>query len=146
MTCNEAASADILQRTFLKVLTHVDQYEGRAAFRTWVWRIAVNEALQWRREGMRREREQAVVAACAPSHDVADSPLGALERKRTIARVRAAVRALPPRDRALIEDTLAADSFAVAGLSAHADVCPRTLRTRLCRARKKLRLLLEETG
>ncbi len=144
ITRDEDASADIVQRTFLKVLVHIDQYEGRAALRTWVWRIAANEALLWGREKMRRERQQAVVAACASWGEDAPSPLEVLERRRTVDRVRRALEALPPRDRALIEDTLTVDRSTIARLSGRAGVCARTLRTRLYRARRRLRGLFEE--
>lgn len=36
---------DILQNTFLNVLTHLSTFEGRSSLSTWLYRIAANEAL-----------------------------------------------------------------------------------------------------
>ncbi|MGB8983487.1 MAG: sigma-70 family RNA polymerase sigma factor, partial [Anaerolineales bacterium] len=36
---------DVLQNTFLNVLTHVSEFEGRSSLATWLYRIAANEAL-----------------------------------------------------------------------------------------------------
>lgn len=36
---------DVLQNTFLNVLTHLSSFEGRSSLSTWLYRIAANEAL-----------------------------------------------------------------------------------------------------
>lgn len=36
---------DVLQNTFLSVLTHISEFEGRSSLATWLYRIAANEAL-----------------------------------------------------------------------------------------------------
>jgi RNA polymerase sigma-70 factor (ECF subfamily) len=36
---------DVLQNTFLSVLTHIAGFEGRSSLATWLYRIAANEAL-----------------------------------------------------------------------------------------------------
>jgi len=36
---------DVLQNTFLNVLTHLSTFEGRSSLSTWFYRIAANEAL-----------------------------------------------------------------------------------------------------
>jgi RNA polymerase sigma-70 factor (ECF subfamily) len=36
---------DVLQNTFLSVLTHIPKFEGRSSLSTWLYRIAANEAL-----------------------------------------------------------------------------------------------------
>src|SRR5512142_728258 len=36
---------DVLQNTFLNVLTHISDFEGRSSLATWLYRIAANEAL-----------------------------------------------------------------------------------------------------
>ena len=40
---------DIVQQSFQKAFTHLEQFEGRSSFSTWLTRIAINEALIWRR-------------------------------------------------------------------------------------------------
>lgn len=143
ITRDEDAALDVVQRAFLKASLHIDRYEGRAALRTWVGRIVSNEALTWERARRRRDRLEADVVACAPWRQDPLKPIDVLERKRTIECVRRALEALSPRDRELVEETLDGDRTAIARLSLGTGVGKRTLRTRLHRARKKLRALLD---
>src|SRR5512143_2055788 len=45
MLGNPQDAEDILQNTFLNVLTHIGEFEGRSSLATWLYRIAANEAL-----------------------------------------------------------------------------------------------------
>jgi RNA polymerase sigma-70 factor, ECF subfamily len=45
ITQNDDDAADVLQETFLKSYTHLDEFQGNSKFYTWLVRIAVNEAL-----------------------------------------------------------------------------------------------------
>ncbi len=45
ITQNDDDAEDVLQETFLKAYTHLDDFQGNSKFYTWVVRIAVNEAL-----------------------------------------------------------------------------------------------------
>lgn len=45
MTDNPQDAEDIVQEAFVKAFTNIRSFEGRAAFSTWLIRIAVNEAL-----------------------------------------------------------------------------------------------------
>ena len=36
---------DVLQETFIKAIKHIREFEGRSSLATWLYRIAVNEAL-----------------------------------------------------------------------------------------------------
>ncbi len=41
---------DVLQNTFIKVWTNLDQFKGEAKLYTWVYRIATNEVLGFLRK------------------------------------------------------------------------------------------------
>ena len=45
ITQNDEDAEDVLQETFLKAYTHLDNFQGNSKFYTWLVRIAVNEAL-----------------------------------------------------------------------------------------------------
>jgi RNA polymerase sigma-70 factor (ECF subfamily) len=45
MLGNPQDAEDVLQNTFLNVLTHISDFEGRSSVATWLYRIAANEAL-----------------------------------------------------------------------------------------------------
>jgi len=45
MTGNPQDAEDVLQETFIKAYNHINNFEGRSKISTWLYRIAVNEAL-----------------------------------------------------------------------------------------------------
>jgi RNA polymerase sigma-70 factor (ECF subfamily) len=45
VTRNREDAEDVLQETFMRAYEHLDQLQGDAKFRTWSFRIAVNQAL-----------------------------------------------------------------------------------------------------
>ena len=45
ITQNDDDAEDVLQETFLKAYTHLDNFQGNSKFYTWLVRIGVNEAL-----------------------------------------------------------------------------------------------------
>jgi RNA polymerase sigma-70 factor, ECF subfamily len=55
---NEADSLDAVQEAFIKVLTHLDGFEGRSSFKTWLLRVVSNAALDLGRQRGRRENLQ----------------------------------------------------------------------------------------
>jgi RNA polymerase sigma-70 factor (ECF subfamily) len=94
LTRDEDAAGDLTQEVFLRVLTRIRQFEGRSAFRTWLFRIALNAA----RDRRRRRRpvlplDEVAGALPAPSRSI-ESELLARDRD---ARVRAALANLPHR-------------------------------------------------
>ena len=52
---NEADALDAVQEGFVKALTHLQGFEGRSSFKTWLLRIVSNAALDLGRQRGRRE-------------------------------------------------------------------------------------------
>jgi len=52
---NEADALDAVQEGFVKVLTHLDSFQGRSSFKTWLLRVVSNAALDLGRQRGRRE-------------------------------------------------------------------------------------------
>jgi RNA polymerase sigma-70 factor (ECF subfamily) len=52
---HEADALDALQEGFVKALTHLDTFQGRSAFKTWLLRVVSNAALDLGRQRGRRE-------------------------------------------------------------------------------------------
>ena len=48
-------ASDLTQQVFLQMFRKMDQFAGDARFQTWLYRLAVNEALQHHRKHQRRE-------------------------------------------------------------------------------------------
>ncbi|HET9793104.1 MAG TPA: RNA polymerase sigma factor [Thermoanaerobaculia bacterium] len=66
MISNRAEAEEITQEVFLKMITRVEQYDGRAAVSSWLFAIAANAC----RDRLRRSRRAVVV----PLDAVAEAP------------------------------------------------------------------------
>ena len=148
-TRNREDAEDITQQSFQKAFVHLQQFEGSSLFSTWLTRIVINEALMWlRRRRTSREvpiEESSTGRETVLSLDRSDpgpSPEDSYlqrERKRILSR---AINELTPTQRVAIErrelDELSTKETAQAlGLSIQA------VKTRVFRARKKLRAILK---
>lgn len=91
------AAMDVVQETFIRASTAIESFRGDAAFKSWIARIAINEATnQIRREARRKEAPLEAVEA-APG--AAEGPDGEVVRKDMVARAFAFVRGLPDQQR-----------------------------------------------
>lgn len=52
---NDTEAEDVMQEAYVRAFTHLDQFENRAKFSTWLTRIAVHEALARARKSKRSE-------------------------------------------------------------------------------------------
>lgn len=141
---HEQDAEDAVQAGLIKALAHLDEFDGRSRFRTWLLRIVTNAALDL---GRRRKRRPAASLAIldANGHEPAESPDPAAGLHRDDLR-----HAL---DRALgqLSPTLRTTFvlFAEAGLSykeiAECQAVPiGTVMSRIYEARQKLQARLED--
>ena len=141
---------DLSQEVFLRVFRTIHTFRGQAALRTWIYRIAINQARNRQRWWRRRRRSDTVqLEQYVLDHGElrqpgdGDAPDRAFARKEMAARLWAALDALPFDQRTVIVlreiDGLSyeeiADSLAVA---------VGTVKSRLTRARQTLRRQLSE--
>lgn len=92
---SEEDAADLSQRVFLKAYERLGSFQGRSAFRTWLYRIAVNLCLNAIRDGQRRATTELDESA----HGVAAEQHQQVERAAERAALRAAVDLLPPKQK-----------------------------------------------
>jgi len=58
---NSQDAEDALQETFITALNKLDQFDGRSAFLTWIYRIAINASLMaLRKRRSRSKREESI--------------------------------------------------------------------------------------
>lgn len=76
---NQQDAEDLTQQTFLKVWSSLDRFAGRSEFSTWLYRIAHNTYIDWRRTGPSGTRNcldpwwaECIDANPGPFADVAD--------------------------------------------------------------------------
>lgn len=140
---------DAAQEAFLRAWRGLPRFDGRSAFRTWLYRIAVRVCLD-RRPGMLRrltelaDAPDAVDDVDAPRPDPSPTPEGAVERQAARRRVRRAVDALPEGYRLLVTlhylQELSYDEVA-----ALTGMPLGSLKVALHRARARLRAALDES-
>lgn len=97
---NHAVAADLCQEIFVKVFLKAGSFRGESSFRTWLYQIAINQCRNhFRSRG--RERLEDVEIETLP---LADRPASdAAEAAQEVRRMRAAVEALPPKQRDTLE-------------------------------------------
>lgn len=137
MTGNPDDAADLTQETYFKGLQRLDQFDGRSAIASWFYRIAVNEALQFRRrQGVGTVKLQAV----APNQPTeAQRPRTDLELD-----MESALAELAPDDRALLLLRYQ-EELDYRGIAEALDCAEGTVASRLNRARDKLRGILRKS-
>jgi RNA polymerase sigma-70 factor, ECF subfamily len=137
MLGSRADAEEVAQEVFLRVWQQAGRWRaGEARFSTWLHRVAVNLC----QDRLRRRRETSLEAAGdPPSPD--QPPEAALQRDAVVARVGAALRQLPERQRTAIllshyQELGNIEAAAVLGISVEA------LESLLARGRRRLKELL----
>jgi RNA polymerase sigma-70 factor, ECF subfamily len=162
---DRAVAEEVVQETWLAVLDGIDRFEGRSSLKTWIFQILSNRA----KTRARRERRSAPFSALADDRDdeaavdderfrgaghrwaghwaAAPADWSALPEEHllgseTLAQVRAAIQALPPRqaDVLVLRDV---EGWAPDEVCAALDISDGNQRILLHRARSKVRAALE---
>jgi RNA polymerase sigma-70 factor, ECF subfamily len=98
---NTTDADDLLQEVLLKVWLHLSTFRSESSFRTWMTRVAINEALQsYRRERCRPLCQTPGDLAALASHG--ESPYQSLARTEATQAVRSAVAGLPANYRQIL--------------------------------------------
>lgn len=140
LTGSAADAADAAQEAWVKIYRNIGRYRGEAAFSTWVYRIVVNTCLGERRRWRRWRAPQ--VLTPAPERCAAAAPCDGLERAELRVGIAAALAQLPEAQRTLIvlrdvEDCSYREIASILGCT------PELVKSRLHRARQRLRSILE---
>ncbi|HZI22879.1 MAG TPA: sigma-70 family RNA polymerase sigma factor [Gemmatimonadales bacterium] len=137
---DRAAAEDALQTSYLKILDGRARFDGRAAFRTWLFSVVrLTAAEQRRRTALWRLWPRSWLGSAADGrHDAA----AALDRSETARQLVVALARLPRRQREVLhlvfyQDLTIAEAAEVAGISLG------TARTHYERGKAGLRKLLE---
>src|ERR1035438_9682540 len=68
-------SCDVVQEVFLKVFRGVNQFRGQSTVKTWIYRIAVNEAHNRRRWLFRHRPNSVGLEECGPDDQMHERPI-----------------------------------------------------------------------
>ncbi len=146
MVNDPSKAEDIVQETFLKAMLHKDQFEGRSAINTWLYRIAYNTALDLLRKRTEDplpdedpgNEENVPVTLPHALVDWDSSPEQILEGKQTRSQLELGIQKLTPALRAvfLLRDVQEVSTTEAAEILG---VTENVVKVRLHRARLELR-------
>jgi RNA polymerase sigma-70 factor, ECF subfamily len=144
ITRNPDDAEDVLQDSWMRAFIHIGTFDGRSAFSTWVTRIAINSALTV----IRKRGKQKEVSLDDPADPHRPRLTEMLELSRDpeerclegerLKLVRQAIGRLPSKLRSAVEIRQSQDG-PVSDLAILAGVSLQTMKSRLMRARRKLR-------
>jgi RNA polymerase sigma-70 factor, ECF subfamily len=134
MTGSAADAEDLTQETFIRAHEQLASYRAEARFSSWLYRIAVNHCLNWRKRAQRREQ---VHNEWQTQRTQPSSPDAALAQK-----VRDALMKLNPKQRATVALTIY-DGLSHAEAAQVLGCSETTVSWRLFAARTKLKRLLK---
>ncbi len=152
LTENSEEARDLTQETFLRAFQNIGRFRGEADLRTWIYRIAINQAQNrwrwWRRR--RRDstvsldstdgsRKQPLIATLTEGLHNPEQATLAHERERAL---RSALQSL---GRAYRETVILRDieGFRYEEIAATLEISVGTVKSRLARGRQELRRRLE---
>jgi len=142
-------ACDIVQEVFLKVFRNIGAFRGNSSLKTWIYRIAVNEAYNHRRWFSRHLRKEVALGAEEGARNYEDSltdpgrtPFDLAADRETRALVEAALSKLNEKFRAavVLRDI---EDLSYEEIATVLDVSLGTVKSRILRGREALRKVLE---
>lgn len=146
---NDSVAEEVVQEAYLIAFTRIDEFRGEAAFSTWITRITLNAAkMRLRKTHLTQEYDSVNESQHADATVLifpgAKTPNPEAEHGRAQFRdlIEQAVTELPAKLRVvfLLRE---AEGMAVAAIAKDLDISVINVKTRLFRARKQLRSVLE---
>jgi len=153
LTENNEEARDLTQETFLRAFQSIQQFRGDSDLRTWIYRIAINQARNRWRWWRRRRRDSTVsldssgenggpaLVAKLRAENVADPEQNTLARERE-KKLRHALSGLRRvyREAVILRDI---EGFAYEEIATALEISVGTVKSRLARGRQELRKKLE---
>lgn len=153
LTESSEEARDLTQETFLRAFQSISHFRGESDLRTWIYRIAINQARnRWR--WWRRRRRDATVSIDAPQPNSTATLAGTLksddgrnpetdalahERERALRKALSSLKRVY-REAVVLRDI---EGFAYEEIAVALDISVGTVKSRLARGRQELRRKLE---
>lgn len=143
MVRDRAEAEDIAQDVFLKVFRTLDQFREESTFKTWICRITTNRCIDWKRKhGSRQEATTQVEEADRIVDEIHERPEQSMVRRETQEEVRKAIEEMPEKYRTILL-MYHFQGLSYKDIADREGISPRTVETRLYRAKHLLRTALK---
>jgi len=152
LTENREEARDLTQETFLRAFQSIATFRGEADLRTWIYRIAINQARNRWRWWRRRRRDftlsldstddagrHALIAKLKSDNSDPERDALARERERMLSKALKGLRRVY-REAVILRDI---EGFAYEEIAVALDINVGTVKSRLARGRQELRQKLE---
>lgn len=147
MVRNDEDAVELTQEVFVKVYTSLDSFQGQSAFYTWLYRVAVNLTIDFRRKEWRVRKDEYDDAvgseAVAKSMPVDSSPHRSYKQREILRRMDAALGVLNTDQRTAIV-LREVDGLSYQEIADAMGCSQGTVMSRLFYARKKLQEELQD--
>jgi RNA polymerase sigma-70 factor (ECF subfamily) len=134
---DDAAAEDVVQETYVRVFTHLEQFRGDSSVGTWLVRIAMNLAL-----GRIRARRPTVDIAVTAAESADPNPETEMANSELRTLLERAIDDLPDAFRTVFIARIV-EGLSIQETAELLHVNPETVKTRVHRARRALRRSLE---
>lgn len=141
--CNNSDdAAELTQDTFVKVLEHIADFRGKSSFYTWLFRIAVNETINFCRRRFKVASQSLDAELPMPADMTTSDPVCLAQQKEAIALLTEAIGRLDEDHRVVIvlRDI---EQMSYSQIAETLGLEMGTVKSRLSRARAMLREILE---
>jgi RNA polymerase sigma-70 factor (ECF subfamily) len=145
MVRDRSEAEDLAQDVFLKAYQMLDSFREEASFKTWICRIATNRCIDWRRKHASRAQLTAEVEEAGRLSDDKETPEQVYLRRERLKQVRDVIEQMPDKYRTILL-MHHFQGMSYKDIAEREQISPRTVETRLYRAKQMLRNAMEEEG
>jgi RNA polymerase sigma-70 factor (ECF subfamily) len=135
---------DLVQEILLQLWRSLPRFAGKSSPSTWIYRVALNTALAWRRSDARRRRRQSPLIEVDDIPSADPDSMATLNNVEVVGRLYVAIQSLSKLDAALV--LLYLDDLSYREIAEVLGVSEGNVGVKLNRARKQLVELMKEVA
>jgi RNA polymerase sigma-70 factor (ECF subfamily) len=128
--------ADLCQEILLQLWLSIPRFQGKSSVSTWVYRVALNASLAWKRTEKKRHRSYQSLSGVIEIPDPSSDSQSTAQNNRMVERLYVEVRKLAPADRSLV--LLYLDRLSYREMADILGISPDNVGVRLNRIKKRL--------
>lgn len=142
MTRNPHDAQDLVQEAFIKVYQQLKKYNRTGSFSSWLYRVAINHCMDEFRKKRYQMKQSEIDEKMVVNHDHPEVVFLKKERDRQLERLIATL----PEDERMIILLRYGNELSYAEISGLLDIPLSTVRNKLHRAKKKMRITVKREG